>query len=90
MQSAKTEQKSKFVSVDPGKCIGCGICYSVCPVNAKAMKSDDFDPDTAELAIRIINGVAILNDESCIRCGACSRTCPIESLKIVELESATA
>jgi 4Fe-4S ferredoxin len=54
------------------------------------MKSDDFDPDTAELAIQIINGMAILNDKVCIRCGACSKTCPIESLKIVELESATA
>jgi 4Fe-4S ferredoxin len=59
-------------------------------VNAKAMKSDEFDPDTAELAIRIINGMAILNDEICIRCGACSKTCPIESLKTMELELATA
>lgn len=86
---ANADKKNKKI-VQSKKCIGCGICYSVCPVNIKAMKSDDFDPDTAELAIRIINGVAILNDESCIRCGACSRTCPIESLKIVELESATA
>ena len=30
MQSAKTEQKRKFVSVDPGKCIGCGICEYAC------------------------------------------------------------
>lgn len=84
-----TDKKNKKI-VQSKKCIGCGICYSVCPVNAKAMKSDDFDPDRAELAIRIINGVAILNDESCIRCGACSKTCPIESLKIVEPEPATA
>ena len=29
--SAKTQQR-KFVSVDPGKCIGCGICEYACTV----------------------------------------------------------
>ena len=32
MQSTKTVQKRKFVSVDPGKCIGCGICEYACTV----------------------------------------------------------
>jgi 4Fe-4S ferredoxin len=86
---AKADKKNKKI-VQSKKCIGCGICYSVCPVNAKAMESDDFDPDTAELAIRIVNGMSILNDETCIRCGACSKTCPIDSLKVVELKPATA
>ena len=86
---AKADKKNKKI-VQSKKCIGCGICYSVCPVNAKLMKSDDFDPETAELAIRILDGVAIISDEVCIRCGACSKICPVESLTIVELESATA
>jgi 4Fe-4S ferredoxin len=86
---AKTDKKNKKI-VQSKKCVGCGICYSVCPVNAKIVKSDDFDPDTAELAIKIINGMAVIDDEICVRCGACSKICPIESLKIVELESATA
>jgi 4Fe-4S ferredoxin len=46
-------------------------------VNAKAIKNDDFDPDTAELAIRIVNGKAIINDGVCIRRGACLEICPI-------------
>lgn len=54
------------------------------------MKKDDFDPETAELAIRIIDGVAIISDDVCIRCGACSKICPVESLTLVELETATA
>jgi 4Fe-4S ferredoxin len=86
---AKAEKKNKKI-VQSKKCIGCGICYSVCPVNAKLVKSDDFNPETAEFAIQIINGMAVINDEICIRCGTCSKTCPIESLSIVEIESATA
>jgi len=86
---AKADKKNKKI-VQSRKCIGCGICYSVCPVNTKAMKSDDFDPYTAELAIRIVDGMAVLIDEMCIRCGACSKICPVESLTIVELEPATA
>jgi 4Fe-4S ferredoxin len=43
-----------------------------------------------KLALRIIDGAAVINDEFCIRCGACSKNCPVESLTIVELESATA
>jgi len=86
---AKADKKNKKI-IQSKKCIGCGICYSVCPVNAKVMKSDDFDPDTSELAIRIFDGMAVISDDVCIRCGACSKICPVESLTIVELESAAA
>jgi 4Fe-4S ferredoxin len=86
---AKADKKNKKI-VQSNKCIGCGICASVCPVNTKLMKSEAFDPDPTELAIRILDGVAIINDEICIRCGACSKICPVESLIIVNQESATA
>lgn len=86
---AKADKKNRKI-VQSEKCIGCGICYSVCPVNVKIMKSDEFDPETAELAIRIIDGVAVINDEACIRCAACSKICPVESLAVIEAESATA
>jgi len=83
---AKADKKNKKM-VQSKKCIGCGICYSVCPVNTKLAKSDDFEPEIAELAVRIIDGAAVINDEFCIRCGACSKNCPIESLKLVESDS---
>lgn len=86
---AKADKKNKKI-VQSKKCVGCGICASVCPINVKLMKSEDFDPETSELGIRILDGVAIINDEVCVRCGACSKICPVESLTIVDVESATA
>jgi 4Fe-4S ferredoxin len=86
---AKAEKKNKKI-VQSKKCVGCGICYSVCSVNAKLMKSDDFYPDTVELAIWIVDKAAIISDEACIRCGNCPKICPVESLTVLELESATA
>jgi 4Fe-4S ferredoxin len=86
---AKADKKNKKI-VQSKKCVGCGICASVCPVNAKLMKSEDFDPETTELAIRILDGMAIISDEICVHCGACSKICPVESLTLVNLETATA
>lgn len=85
---AKADKKNKKI-VQSKKCIGCGICCSICPANVKLMKSDDFDPETAELAIRIVDWMAIINDEVCIRCGTCSKICPVEFLTQIELESVT-
>ncbi len=64
-------------------CNGCGICVTVCPTNTKLSKADDFDINTAKLAIDVTNGVAVINYGSCIACGICTRNCPVSSLTIV-------
>ena len=70
------------------KCTGCGVCVSICPVNVKLEKKDEnFDPDTAELAIMVEGGKAAVVDETCIKCGACVRICPVESLSMVEISA---
>ena len=74
--------------VQSDKCTGCGICDSVCPINTKLEKKDEFDHDSAKLAIRVRNGQAIVDDEICISCGSCVRNCPVESLSIVEIAAA--
>ncbi len=64
-------------------CNGCGICVSVCPTNIKLSKADDFDMNTAKLAISVTNGAAVINPDVCIACGICTRNCPVTSLAIV-------
>jgi ferredoxin len=47
--------------VDTGKCLACGGCISVCPVDAIAM----------------IASKAFVTIEKCNSCAICIRTCPV-------------
>jgi anaerobic sulfite reductase subunit C len=49
----------------PGLCTGCGSCRQYC-------KED---------AIRIKNGISVLDDSKCIQCGVCVRSCHFDLLK---------
>lgn len=57
----------KGITVDIEKCINCGACYSLCPVDAISFKED--------LSIAF-------DEEKCISCGLCVDTCPTRALKI--------
>jgi len=48
------------VTIDKKKCIGCGDCVDVCPVEALNLKNEK----------------AVVDSEECIDCGACVNTCP--------------
>lgn len=54
-----------MASVDPGACVGCGICASKCPAKA----------------IEMVSGAegrkAVVNVDYCIGCGACPHICPL-------------
>jgi anaerobic sulfite reductase subunit C len=50
---------------EPGLCTGCGTCTEYCRENA----------------IRIKNGISVLDLEKCLSCGVCVRSCPFELLK---------
>ncbi len=52
--------------VDPGKCVGCGSCESVCPVEA----------------IKVQESVAKVDENTCIECGACTSECPASAISL--------
>jgi ferredoxin len=71
--------------VQSQNCNGCGICVTVCPTNIKLAKAEDFDENTAKLAITVSNGAAVIDSLTCIACGICTRNCPVGSLAIVPI-----
>ena len=48
-------------------CVGCGLCEKACPQNA----------------IRLENGIAVVDKELCIGCGLCEKTCPKNVIHMV-------
>lgn len=68
--TAEPENISFFhhaLRVIPDKCIGCTHCMKACPTGA----------------IRVRDGLAVINDNKCIDCGECAISCP-ENAIIVE------
>lgn len=53
--------------IDKNKCISCGACVSVCPVEAIKFGED---------------GKPVIDQNICVKCGACENTCPVEAIKI--------
>jgi Uncharacterized Fe-S center protein len=59
----------KVVKKDEEKCMDCGECISLCPVNAIKMDEDW----TVEL-----------DNQKCIGCGFCTTSCPTKAIKIAD------
>lgn len=49
----------------PGMCTGCGTCTQYCK----------------ERAIRVRNGVCVLDPKKCVQCGVCIRSCPFNIIQ---------
>jgi len=49
------------------KCVGCGMCVTVCPHAVFAMNGNDVNID---------------NRDACMECGACARNCPVEAISV--------
>jgi heterodisulfide reductase subunit A len=53
--------------VDESKCIGCGVCVSVCPFDA--VSKDE-------------SGIARVDEETCKGCGSCAASCPKKAIRM--------
>lgn len=55
------------LTLDGGKCTGCGTCVDVCPHAVFGME----------------NGKArIVDRDACMECGACAQNCPTEAVSV--------
>lgn len=53
--------------IDKNKCISCGTCVAICPVEAISFNGE---------------GKAEIDKTKCIKCGACQASCPVEAIEI--------
>jgi len=51
-------------TISEEKCVGCGACVAVCPVEAISQDGDKYKIDA----------------ETCVDCGACAGECPSEAI----------
>jgi len=72
--------------IDPDRCIGCGLCTEVCPVEL----ADDFNAGlTRRKAVYLpvphnIPNTYTIDLTSCTRCGACEPVCPTGAIDLSE------
>jgi len=57
---------SNYHALDASKCIGCTHCMKSCPTEA----------------IRVVNGLAVIDYERCVYCGQCHRVCPTRAFYV--------
>ncbi|MGE4587227.1 MAG: DUF362 domain-containing protein [Mangrovibacterium sp.] len=53
-----------FPKINLDRCIGCGSCIDVCPMNA----------------ISIVDGKAVIDLDKCANCHACESACPVDAI----------
>ena len=71
VDSPKAEPTAEKVSVpilDASRCISCGICAKICPVDA----------------IEMVDGRPVIDPEKCTGCGLCIEKCPFNALSFPE------
>ena len=54
------------------KCVGCGLCPQVCPVDCIHPRKDEPDFENVELLY--------IHPDECIDCGACEPACPVQAI----------
>ncbi len=62
----KENLKYHALKVNAEKCFGCTHCMKICPTEA----------------IRVNNGIAVIDEKRCVDCGNCLRACPVDAFYV--------
>ena len=68
----QVRELSQFVIKNDDRCTNCGMCVSICPVEAFGVEKPSWS--------------VIFQKESCIACGLCADACPPRALQIVNID----
>ncbi len=70
--------------VDQEKCIDCGRCAEVCPVNVPYEFSEGLEGRSAiyKLYPKMVNAGYLIDAENCTKCGACVEACPTKAIDL--------
>ena len=71
-RSGKCKSLMRF-TIDPAKCIGCGVCAKKCPANCIAAEDAAKYPDKKKPPYVIDQG-------ACLKCGECFNACKFKSI----------
>ncbi len=71
LRSVEMPKKTVNALLDLKKCVGCGSCVSVCPLNAIQLKYDEWGYYRA-----------YVDENICVDCGKCSKVCPALKLPV--------
>lgn len=67
MKKLKYLKNVATLKLDTAKCIGCGMCTTVCPHAVFAIKQKKAE---------------ITDKDACMECGACARNCPGNAISL--------
>ena len=66
--------------VDHSRCIGCKLCFTVCPDSAYKWKEEKANKNSK------VKGKPIVDHTMCKGCGICAEQCPVKCIKMVKDE----
>jgi ferredoxin len=55
------------LDLEPARCVGCGLCVTVCPHGVMAMEDGK---------------ARVVDPDGCMECGACATNCPTNAVRV--------